>query len=208
MSFFQDGPAMDPAYVNIRDESHWAGSKAYVEELWSSFRPLADQNCRSDARNHFLERFWEMYLARAFQVAGHQPEAAPKEGPDFLISARGKRIWVEATTAGPGEGDDAIPQFRYDVVQRVPEDQILLRLRTRISEKVKQWRNWSDKGIVAPEDAFIVAINGCRIRPALGDTTPPYVVKAVFPFGPEVVIVDVAAAEAVDSYYDFKVSSQ
>ena len=82
--------------------------------------------------------------------------------------------------------------------------QILLRLRTRISEKVKQWRNWSDKGIVAPEDAFIVAINGCRIRPALGDTTPPYVVKAVFPFGPGVVIVDVAAAEAVDSYYDFK----
>ena len=27
MSFCQNGPAMDPAYVNIRDESHWAEAK-------------------------------------------------------------------------------------------------------------------------------------------------------------------------------------
>ena len=68
--FFMPGPCDDLAYLNTRDHLRGANHISFVEQLWGRFYPLADPHFREDARTHFLQRFWEMYLAVALLEHG------------------------------------------------------------------------------------------------------------------------------------------
>lgn len=196
------GSAPDMAYTNIRDRIQSQSTKAYVEELWMWFQPLADTHFRSDAKAHFYERFWEMYLAKGISETGHHLERGKNSGPDFLINMNGLRIWIEATAPGSGEGDDAVPELEFGVAQRVPEEEILLRLRSALSSKLSAWIDWRNQGVVEVQDSLIIAINGRRIRPAMPEPEPPYIVKAVFSIGSPVAVLDTKTGRLVDSFYD------
>lgn len=134
------------------------------------------------------------------------PRKSGELGPDFLVKAHGLRIWIEATAPGPGEGNDAVPELQFGVAQQVPEKEILLRLRSAISNKLSAWKEWLKQDIVKDHDAFVIAINGRRMRPGIGDSEPPYIAKAVFPIGPLVVVWDKNTDGIVDSYYDTRVT--
>ena len=202
--FFQNGPAEDQSYINIRDLEHARPYRNYVESLWEAFEPLADRHFLSDAKAHFLERFWEMYLAQALKVSGWSPQAPGNKGPDFLVSCSEKKIFLEATAPGIGEGDDAVPEMKLRAVQAVPEKEILLRLRSAISSKLDAWKKWRSQKLVYSGDTFVIAINGRRIRAGLGDSEPPFIVRAVFPIGALTAVWDKSKHEIVDTYYDYR----
>ena len=105
-SFFQAGHATDPAYRNVRDSPNLTDAKAFVESLWPRYEHLADSNCRSDARNHFLQRFWEMYLACALTQRGFTLHKVGNAGPEFYFLDGDRRVWVEAVAPTQGDGPD------------------------------------------------------------------------------------------------------
>ena len=87
--FFMEGPGGDLGYRNIRDKPRAVQYKQFVEELWTRFYPLADPHFREDARHHFLQRFWEMYLAVTLLEQGFDLHRHGNEGPEFYINSRG-----------------------------------------------------------------------------------------------------------------------
>lgn len=203
-NFFQNGPAGDQSYIDIRDLEHARPYRDYVESLWQAFEPLADHHFLSDAKAHFLQRFWEMYFAKALMVAGWSPKTPGNKGPDFLISCSKKKIFLEATAPSTGMGDDAVPEMKLRAVQAVPEKEILLRLRSAISSKLDAWKKWCSQNIVDSVDTFVIAVNGRRIRAGLGDSEPPFIVRAVFPIGPLTAVWDRSKHEIVETYYEYR----
>jgi hypothetical protein len=134
---------------------------------------------------HTHQRFWEMYLAAALLAAGHSIEA-PKPGPDIGLIHRGKRIWIEAVTATPGDPSkpDSVPAYEprlgVSTVRSVPQDQITLRCTAAIAAKFPvQYRRHAEMGIVRPEDCYIVAVNIGQADYWMDHGTPPYVLRAV-----------------------------
>jgi|SRR5215470_9900596 len=110
MDFFMDGPCEDLAYLDTRDHPRSADHKRFVEELWSRFHPLADPHFREDARNHLLQRFWEMYLAVALLDHGFDLHHYGDKGPQFYALIGNRRVWFEAIAIGPGTTSDQIPK--------------------------------------------------------------------------------------------------
>jgi hypothetical protein len=94
--------------------------------------------------------------------------------------------------------------MKLRAVKAVPEKEILLRLRSAISSKLDAWGKWRSQKIVGSHDIFIIAINGRRMRAGLGDSEPPFIVRAVFPIGPLTAIWDKSKHEIVETYYDHR----
>ncbi|MEK7101067.1 MAG: hypothetical protein AAB921_03130, partial [Patescibacteria group bacterium] len=61
-SFFSKGDATGTQYIAARDNPRAKLYRDYAEDLWRDFRPYADTLFRDNARHHFHQRFWEMYL--------------------------------------------------------------------------------------------------------------------------------------------------
>ncbi len=75
-NFFNSHLSGDAEYEMLRNPSDESSQKCkdYVESLWKVFEPYADKHFLSDCRNHFHQRFWEMYLcvsliSRGFRIA-------------------------------------------------------------------------------------------------------------------------------------------
>jgi len=91
-TFFIDGPCGDPAYLNTRDHPRGVEFKHFVEELWRRSCHLADSHFREDARTHFHQRFWEMYLAVTLIEHDFDLKRYGPEGPEFYAML-GRGFW-------------------------------------------------------------------------------------------------------------------
>jgi len=89
-------------------------------------------------------------------------------------------------------------------MQETPNKQMLLRYLNSISEKQRQHTLWLQKGFVAPEDAFVVAVNPRRLRHEFGDTDPPRILQAAYPLGSPYVALDPQTTEVVETGYQFR----
>ena len=186
--FFSPGDASDSIYLSHREHGNKIKIKALIEEMWTRFAPVCPDDINdflTDARSHFVQRVWEMYLAN---VLMEQFDLAkpPPEGPDILFEHDGVRHWVEAVAPGPGTGPNAVPQSGPDdrMIPHIPEDKLILRLTSAIYDKLSKIEKYKDKGIVGAEDACVIAVNVSRIRDAdLEDHDVPMVIKALFPVG-------------------------
>lgn len=203
--FFRTTTDCEVAYENIRDSAQHDQTRLYVESLWSTYAPYADEHFLDDAPKHFQERFWEMYLGNTLLVHGFCLARSSKAGgPDFSITVGGKRIWIEATAPSAGVGDNAVPPMQDGVAEDVPGDAITLRIRHAIYEKKKQWENHLKKGLVQPGDGYIVAINSKRIRTIVSEGQIPYIVKSVYPFGAYAIALDRNSLNVVDSRFEYR----
>jgi hypothetical protein len=209
--FFMDGPCEDLGYLNIRDHPNDAEDKRFVEELWSRFHQLADPHFCEQARNHFLERFWEMYLAVALLEHGFNLYRHGDEGPEFCALVGNSRIWFEAIAPGPGNGPDKVPQlifsdeFSDDVeFSEVPTEKILLRFTNALTVKRERYAAALKKGIISDEDSYVLAINSQGIRHAPYGNSMPYFIQAFLPFGPPTVSIDAKTLEVKDSFYQYR----
>ncbi|MDP1767522.1 MAG: hypothetical protein Q8L74_01825 [Nitrospirota bacterium] len=202
--FFMDGPCHDLGYLNTRDHPRGADHKRFVEDLWGRYYPLADIHFREDARNHFLQRFWEMYLAVALLEHGFELHRHGDEGPEFYSYLGRERVWFEAVAPDSGNGPDQVPQLVFGEATNVPTEQILLRFTNALSEKRKKYTAALAKGIVSAEDHYVLAINSRGIRHAPYGNSIPYFIQAFLPFGPLTISIDVKTFEQKDSFYAYR----
>jgi len=201
-SFFLPGDVCDPGYLNIRRVPFVRPAKRYVERLWRVYAPYADRHFREDARKHFLQRYWEMYLAVALKDAGFTPVKLTDKGPEFFIEIDGRRVWVEAIAPGGGQGPDKVSEFPLEEAFNVPTEQVLLRYTSALAEKHAKYRRDVEKGIVGPSDGYVLAINCREIPHARFGSVIPYVVQAFLPFGNAAVAFDVRTGKIVDKYFE------
>jgi hypothetical protein len=205
--FFQNGEAKDKAYTNVRDLDvpQCQNARDFIFELWKIYEPFADKHFLSDAKNHFLQRFWEMYLTVTLIHHGYDIKRVSDEGPEFYISLKNKRIWVEAVAPGPGEGKDHVPEFEPGGEARsVPTEKILLRFTHALAEKRLKLIEAIEKGIITSGDSYLLAINCRGIPHAAYGNTMPYYIQALLPFGPLAVTFDTTTGNIVNSFYQYR----
>jgi len=89
-------------------------------------------------------------------------------------------------------------------MQDTPNEQMLLRYLNSISEKQRQHASWLQKGFVAPEDAFVVALNPRRLRHEFGDTDPPRILQAAYPVGSLYIALDPHTTKVVETGHQFR----
>jgi len=189
-------------YTAIRDRSEFKKCKKYIEELWSFYHHLSDQHFLSDAKSHFVERLWEMYLAKALSNSNHKISSGGSTGPDFKINFHSTTFWVEATAPGSGSGNDAVPDLAINQVNDVPEEQIMLRLSNSITNKVAKWRQWYPKIKRTGNNVFVIAINTCKIESIQFDYEPPFIVKVLYSIGPQKMSIDKITLKVTSTSYN------
>lgn len=190
--FFQPGLASEP-YEAVRDCAHRIHLKERIEALWSIYAPYADLQFLDDAKHQFHQRTWEMYVGCVLIQHRLEPKKVSDQGPEFYIVIGGKKVWIEAIAAEPGQGPDAVPPLpnNPEVAQPVPEKEILLRLTNALDVKWKKYTNDVGKGIIHADDCYVIALNGWGAsngRPEPNGIT--YLFKAVLGFGDSVVFFD------------------
>jgi hypothetical protein len=75
--FFSSGPAA-ALYTAHLEHGTKTGVRQRIEDLWARYYPYCpDPHFLSDAREHFVQRTWEMYLACALLDAGFGLEKSP-----------------------------------------------------------------------------------------------------------------------------------
>lgn len=207
-SFFINSITGESSYVDTRDmicETAIKG-KNFIEQLWKQYSKHADKNFRTDAANHFQQRFWEMYIGITLENYGLEIQNAGAKGPEFFSFIENNKVWFEAIVPNQGTGKDAVPKtiFNSSVAAKVPEEKIILRIRHAIYEKHKQYKEYLSSEIIKPNDSYIIAINSKGIRFQVGEPEIPFIVKSVFPFGNLTLELDVQSCSVVKSYYSYR----
>ena len=203
-SFFLPGDCEDAAYRNVRDNPVRPDVRGFVDLLWFRHRDLADPHFREDARNHFLERFWEMYLSVTLRERGFQLTRVGDEGPEFYFLHNGRKVWVEAVAPRPGEGKDQVPDYRYGEVQEVPTEKILLRFTNALADKRNKYIKVLQKKIIDANDLYLLAMNSRGIPHAPYGNTMPFFVQAFLPFGNLAADIDTKTGKIVDTFYHYR----
>jgi len=102
--------------------------------------------------------------------------------------------------------------LRPGVAFEFPHVEILLRWTSAIKAKAERLlgsadgtvRGYLDSGVVSPEDAYVIVVNGCRLRNGpfsalFGISQFPFAAEAVFPIGPYQVHISRDTLQVVDS---------
>ncbi len=181
--FFDCHNSEDIAYKNIclgKSKSQ-KNIKQFCESLWDKYKNYADSHFLSEIQKHFYDRFWEMYLTVTFLEIGYSIESSDK-GPDILINYKNNKIWIEAVNSSNGIGLDIIPDVEFDAQQLVPEDKIILRLRTSIEIKLKAYERYACTSIIKVKEPYIIALNSAGLN-FMTDDDIPYILKALLPIG-------------------------
>lgn len=196
------GECFDPGYRNVRDGGHspLVEGRVFTQSLWERYAPLADRHFREDARAHFIERFWEMYLAVALLERGFRLGPGTGTGPEFSFNEGERQFWVEAVAPGPGTGPDRVPEIENGVAYDVPTEKILLRFANAVAEKRGRYHAALEAGIITPESGYLLAINSRRIPHAPYGNTLPFYVQALLPFGNLTLMLNRSTREIEDRF--------
>jgi hypothetical protein len=137
--------------------------------------------------------------------------AHPREGPDFVFDDNGHKVWIEVICPEPRGIPDAWTKHVPGSPVDLPHEAILLRWTAAIKEKAEKLlgkpgtRGYLDKGIVGPNDAYVIAVNGRLLRGFSGSSPEligisqfPYAVEATFALGPLQVLIDRTTMKATD----------
>lgn len=163
--------------IHVRDDFHKI--RMILEESWVGFSEYADRNFIKEFQSYFFhERAWELYLFKIFhdRKINLPPRIKNAGGPDFLIKTPSHNIWIEATVAGKGTGNNEV-ETSEDLLKDVPFGEIVVRGGTldelnhpkvrRITSVLNQkWNNYkgSHKNkYIHPDDIFIIAVSGAQI---------------------------------------------
>ncbi len=199
-------------YNDIRDNTdieYIVELRKYLESLWQEYAPYADPDFRQNMALDIDSRVWEMYLTCA--LLKNRLPIKPKhsaDGPDILIEQGKNRIWIEAITPSSGEegNPDKVPELSLGVAQRVPDEEITLRYRSAIEDKHNKCRRYLEQGTMQASDAYIVAVNSCKIENAGAELTIPRIVKAVFPVGYPQITLDKNTLKVIGQGYQLRYS--
>jgi hypothetical protein len=182
--------------------------RAKVDAMYEQLGEFVDSRFPNQIQSDFHSASWELYLAEVLhrnnlQLVEWKNRPTKSAGADFLTE---DGLWIEATVARDGEGDDAVPQPPKNIVYTVPEDLIILRLSNSIQKKHHQHCKWLEQGIIKQNQPYCIAINGRQIKSNISehDDSAPKIVKTVFPLGGLQVEWNLETAEVIVSKYEYK----
>lgn len=196
--------ATDEDYIFIRDDKNSVELRELLNSLWSKFFPLADSNFVDEISNDFHPRFWEMYLANVLLNNGMKL-SSKDFGPDICVDSGDKSVWVEAIAPTKGNGADAVPvQEKNGQASNVPEDKIILRLRSAIEEKHRKYLKYISNNTMSKSDPYVIAINGYQLPSWMCQTAPSFIEKAVYPLGCHTVTFNKKTKNIVDRGIEYR----
>lgn len=170
---FQNLPPNSSLYYEkmyANDSVRFGKAREHCEDLWRDFAPHADRHFLSEFRGSIPDRelgnlrtharWFEMYLTVSLMRLGLDIRC-PKPGPDILITAGSRRVWIEAVCASTGQTalPDSVPEPEYDKAMSTPIDKYVLRIRNSLDDKAEKFRTYISKGVVGREDLLVIAIN-------------------------------------------------
>ncbi|MBI1886816.1 MAG: hypothetical protein HYS19_00340 [Nitrosomonadales bacterium] len=178
-------------------------------------RGLADPKFVSELASGSNQKFWacvsEALIADRLRDKQFGTRNTLGKGPDFLVMEGNRRIWIEVVCPEPANIPTNWLNPPSGSVIQLPHEEILLRWTSAIKTKVEALIGSSDgkqtgyinSGLIAPNDAYVIAVNGCMLRggrfPALfGISQFPYAAEAVFPIGPYQLRIDRETLEVID----------
>ncbi|NKK36315.1 hypothetical protein GFL72_16950 [Rhizobium leguminosarum bv. viciae] len=168
----------------------------------------AEQRLSSADLHIYWQQLSEVLLAHQLTAAGiaFSHQAA---GPDFRIDDNGRRIWIEVVTPTPANVPVAWLAPADNGVRDFPHQEILLRWTAAIKAKADVLLGNADiagyvaSGVVAPEDCYVIAVNGRLMRGGdgafdalYGISQFPFAVEATLAVGPLQVRFDRETLEA------------
>ncbi len=182
---------------------------------------LADPKFSSELGTGSDQKFWacisEALIAARLRNNIFGSREIQGKGPDFLVMDGDRKIWIEVICPEPtGVPVDWLnPQ--PNKAGSFPHEEILLRWTSAIKTKAEaligsedgKYLGYLNSNLVATEDAYVIAVNGCRLRsgpfPALiGISQYPFAVEAVFPVGPYELRIDRKSLKVVDSAHQHR----
>jgi hypothetical protein len=190
-NFFTPGPASE-IYMFNRDSPNREDVREYCEALWRRYEPLnGDPHFLSDARNNFHSRTWEMILTCALLDRGYPLVRPPSDGPDICIAPRAgsPTVWIEAVIVELGSGGDHAGRVTTERVGdhgalfNVQPEKTILRYTSALATKTRQLDEFRRRKVVAPDDIYVVAINGALLDDYTSADTVPEVMRSVYPLG-------------------------
>jgi type I restriction enzyme S subunit len=177
-------------------------------------RGLADPKYTSELTSGSEKSFWgclsEALIANHLRDKEFGARGKRGAGPDFLVMNGTQRVWIEVVCPEPmGIPPDWLDPSVENVIH-FPHEAILLRWMSAIKAKAEaligsadgKHAGYVNTGFVAPGDAYVIAVNGCRLRggrfPALtGISRFPFAAEAVFPIGPYQLRIDGETLEVI-----------
>lgn len=176
---------------------------------------LADPKFVKELMSGSEQKFWacisEALIADRLRGKEFGVRKARGKGPDFLLMEGARRVWVEVVCPEPINVPADWLEPKLGGVVNFSHEEILLRWTSAIKAKAEAFIGSSDgrqkgylnSGEVSPNDAYVIAVNGCRLRsgpfPALlGISQFPFAAEAVFPIGPYQLRIDRETLKVVD----------
>jgi hypothetical protein len=161
------------------------------------------------------QKFWacisEALVADRLKGMNFGARKTKGSGPDFMVMDGSRKVWIEVVCPEPVDvpADWLAPQ--PGGVIKFPHKDILLRYTSAIKVKAEalvgsldgKKKGYLNSKVVAPEDAYVIAVNGCQLRsgpfPALiGISQFPFAAEAVFPIGPYQLMIERKTLKVVD----------
>jgi hypothetical protein len=105
-------------------------------------------------------------------------------GPDLKIHSELGDIWIEAISVEKGGGNDKVPDIENGVWADVPEEKMLLRLSSGLTEKYRKYETYVKNKVISPKDPFVIAIDRSSLEHI--DPQVPLILKCLFAIGHQV----------------------
>jgi len=162
---------------------------------------LADPKYVTELTLGSNQAFWACISEALIASRLHDKEFPARDrigaGPDFLVMNGTRRVWIEVICPGPSVLPTEWLNPNYEEAITFPHEEILLRWTAAIKTKAESLIGTADgrtpgylaTGVVQPEDAYVIAVNGCQLRSGpssalFGISQFPVAAEAVFPIGP------------------------
>lgn len=177
-----EGTVIDAAYKINRDSEYREDIRQALENMWERYSTYCpDTDFREDAVKHFQASAWQMEITLFFD-SKFSLIPTHAVGPDVRFrQSNGEEILLEAVSAKPGTGADAVQEPRVGQVYHPDDEGIILRLRNAIDSKIKQHGRWIDAKVVQPNQPLILAVTAGEISTAVDFMGLSHMEHALFP---------------------------
>lgn len=200
--FDVNGANLDRGFRNLKaaDSPYEQELRAILEGMWATYEPYADPDFRQGFARDMDGRFWEMYLGCTLLDAGRTllpVVERRREGgqPDLCVVDDGRRVWIEAVAPdegapGPDQVVRPVPLNEGGSLFAVPIRQAQLRTSSAFWTKAKKIGGYIEQGVIAPEDARIIAISASRFGVYVAERPLPLIMTTLFPIGDAFITID------------------
>ncbi len=175
------GTDIDQAYLINRDSEFRSDVREILELMWKEYSVYCpDSDFLLDAVKQFQSCAWQMEIS-LFMQSRFKLIPTGSEGPDLRFLIGGEEVILEAVSAKPGAGPDAVSSPPFGSVYHPDDNGIIIRLRNAIDSKIKQHQRWLRSGVVKGSQPLILAVTAGEISTAIDFFGMSHMEQALFP---------------------------